>query len=78
MPSALTTQTSCWASDGRIYFVSDRGGTECVWSVHADDPNNKTMTADAAHEKDHGAPAHGKEAKPDPFESAADTRDVQH
>jgi TolB protein len=24
-----------WASDNRIYFVSDRGGAECVWSARA-------------------------------------------
>jgi TolB protein len=66
-----------WSADGRIYFISDRGGTECVWSVRADDPNNKTVTADAGNAKDKGAAAHGKDAKPDPFESTADTRDVQ-
>jgi Tol biopolymer transport system component len=27
----------CWASDNRIYFVSDRGGAECIWSARADD-----------------------------------------
>lgn len=26
----------CWAADNRIYFVSDRGGPETVWSVNAD------------------------------------------
>lgn len=25
-----------WASDNRVYFISDRGGTECVWSVRAE------------------------------------------
>lgn len=24
-----------WAGDGRIYFVSDRGGTDAIWSVNA-------------------------------------------
>jgi TolB protein len=65
----------CWASDGRIFFVSDRGGTECVWSVRADDPSHKTLTADAGEAKGKGENAHGNKA--DPFESA-DTRDVQH
>jgi TolB protein len=23
----------CWATDGRVYFISNRGGTENVWSV---------------------------------------------
>jgi Tol biopolymer transport system component len=26
----------CWSADNRIFFISDRGGSECVWSVHAD------------------------------------------
>lgn len=30
-----TNATPFWASNGRIYFVSDRGGTECVWSAQA-------------------------------------------
>jgi Tol biopolymer transport system component len=24
-----------WAADNRIYFVSDRGGNECIWSAQA-------------------------------------------
>lgn len=30
--------TPCWGRDGRVYFISDRGGKECVWSVRADSP----------------------------------------
>jgi TolB protein len=33
-----------WAADNRIYFVSDRGGAECVWSARtgaADQPASK-------------------------------------
>jgi TolB protein len=26
----------CWASNNRIFFVSDRGGAECIWSAQAD------------------------------------------
>jgi TolB protein len=33
-----------WGVDGRVYFVSDRGGTECVWST----PANALGTALAA------------------------------
>ncbi|HEX8915929.1 MAG TPA: hypothetical protein VF796_26515 [Humisphaera sp.] len=25
-----------WGADNRVYFISDRGGAECVWSVRAD------------------------------------------
>ncbi|HEX5242086.1 MAG TPA: hypothetical protein VFW23_02405 [Tepidisphaeraceae bacterium] len=31
-----TNLTPCWGSDNRIFFISDRGGAECVWSVRAD------------------------------------------
>ena len=34
-----------WAADGRVYFISDRDGHECVWSVKADGPG-RTFTAD--------------------------------
>lgn len=30
-----TNLSPCWAADGRVYFVSDRGGNESVWSVRA-------------------------------------------
>ena len=38
-----------WGSDGRVYFISDRDGHECVWSARAEG-GPKTFTADA---KDH-------------------------
>jgi TolB protein len=34
-----------WGSDNRVYFVSDRGGTECIWSARAEAP--KIFTAEA-------------------------------
>jgi Tol biopolymer transport system component len=34
-----------WGSDGRVYFISDRDGHECVWSVRADG-GPRTFTAD--------------------------------
>ena len=37
-----TNATPYWSSDGRVYFISDRGGTECVWSVAADGTNYST------------------------------------
>src|SRR5688500_1672992 len=30
-----THASPCWAADGRVYFISDRTGTECVWSTSA-------------------------------------------
>ncbi len=37
-PARLTTSPAsdgmpCWASDGRVYFVSSRGGSERIWSL---------------------------------------------
>jgi TolB protein len=34
-----------WGADGRVFFVSDRDGRECVWSVRAD-AGPKTFTAE--------------------------------
>jgi Tol biopolymer transport system component len=31
-----TCLSPCWAADNRVYFVSDRGGHENVWSVRTD------------------------------------------
>jgi TolB protein len=31
-----TCLTPCWANDNRVYFVSDRGGHENVWSVRTE------------------------------------------
>jgi TolB protein len=28
----------CWGLDSRIFFISDRGGAECVWSARTDTP----------------------------------------
>jgi TolB protein len=35
----------CWSADGRVFFVSDRGGTECIWSVKPGERRGGTMTA---------------------------------
>jgi Tol biopolymer transport system component len=34
-----------WAGDGRVYFVSDRDGRECIWSVSGG-AKQETYTAD--------------------------------
>ena len=34
-----------WAPDGRIYFVSDRGGAETIWSLAPDGPSMAPTTA---------------------------------
>ena len=42
----------CWANDGRIYFVSDRSGTECIWSARGNPPATVTASqkSDDSHE----------------------------
>jgi TolB protein len=35
-----------WGADGRVYFISDRDGHDCVWSTRAD-PRQKMFTAGA-------------------------------
>jgi TolB protein len=54
-----------WAADNRIYFITDRTGIECVWSVRADAPSK---------------PAGGIAAKPHDTDvvGATDTRDATH
>jgi Tol biopolymer transport system component len=42
-----TNLTPYWAPDNRIYFISDRGGAECVWSVHADVQNETTVVKES-------------------------------
>jgi TolB protein len=35
-----TNLTPCWAVDNRVYFVSDRSGHECIWSLPASSPGS--------------------------------------
>ena len=42
-----TYATPAWATDGRVYFVSDRGGTESVWSAAAATPRGGTLSTAA-------------------------------
>jgi TolB protein len=58
-----TNLSPFWASDNRIYFVSDRGGNECVWSVRTD-PGRAMNVAGAA--KAAPAPAIAPMAPPPP------------
>ena len=58
-----------WAPDRRVYFVSDRGGTESIWSVRAE-PTHDTAVADLKTEKKPEPPI--AEKKPNPTVGAAD------
>jgi TolB protein len=55
-----------WGADNRVYFISDRGGTESVWSVRPD--NGGQFTASAPKAKTPGDSAVGSN----------DTRDIEH
>lgn len=63
----------CWGADNRIFFVSDRGGCECVWSVLVDGP--KTATAAASSDKAAAKDAAKKDDSAKP--SAVGSADVQ-
>ncbi len=53
-----TNLTPWWATDNRVYFISDRGGAECVWSVRADPiPDPAVAGAQKADAPDKGAAA---------------------
>jgi Tol biopolymer transport system component len=41
-----------WGSDNRIYFISDRTGSECVWSASADSAAAPTRVASKPHSAD--------------------------
>lgn len=69
-----TNLTPYWGTDNRIYFVSDRSGAECVWSVKADTEKDTTLVKEAG--KKESTPA--KEANPvkEPAVGSADTGDA--
>jgi dipeptidyl aminopeptidase/acylaminoacyl peptidase len=50
-----TYATPAWASDGRVYFISDRGGNECVWSARAESTRS-TPTPNVATKQDESRP----------------------
>jgi TolB protein len=60
--------TPFWAVDNRVYFISDRGGNECVWSARAEVPQTQTAQANPSNNKPAGNSA----------ESSADTREIGH
>ena len=35
-----------WSREGRVFFTSDRGGNECVWSANADDKIDAVTATD--------------------------------
>jgi TolB protein len=39
--------TPFWGADNRVYFISDRGGPECIWSIRADVDRQTNLAKDA-------------------------------
>jgi TolB protein len=84
-----TNLSPAWAADHRVYFVSDRGGNESVWSIRAEPVDTFTAQARrtappaAADDADHPAAephaggAEGAAPAPEPFGSA-DVNEVGH
>ena len=67
----------CWSVENRIYFISDRGGHENIWSVRAE--RSKSMAADSG--KAHSAEAHGEDKKKENAPAAVgatDSHEVGH
>ena len=58
-----------WAADNRVYFVSNRGGNESIWSVRADAVD--TFSASAGKAMKSPAAEHSAEA-------TVDTKEVTH
>jgi TolB protein len=63
-----TNLSPAWAADNRVYFVSNRGGNESVWSVHAS-PFDTFVAGAAKDAKSPEAPS---------AEAHADTKEVTH
>jgi len=57
-----TNLSPWWAPDNRVYFISDRGGAECVWSVRADPARDPAVVA----QQKADAPDKGAAAATDP------------
>jgi TolB protein len=60
--------TPAWADDGRVYFVSDRGGTECVWSAPTDGQNFSTAAVPLAPRSIEVGPGATASTETDPIE----------
>jgi Tol biopolymer transport system component len=60
-----------WAVDNRVYFVSDRGGNEAIWSVNAGTPTSTVASTPQTDDHARVAPAHAPAARPTNGRTAA-------
>lgn len=63
-----TNLSPFWGADSRVYFVSDRGGAECIWSVRAD-PRRAFEVAGHERGPESAKPGTTVAPVPDPFQS---------
>jgi TolB protein len=71
-----TNLTPYWASDNRLYFISDRGGVECIWSVRAEvEQTAPTIVRKDVEKKE--APAK-EQANKEPSVVTTDEHEVAH
>jgi TolB protein len=64
-----------WGVDGRVYFVSDRGGTECVWSTPANAPGTAVAAIAKPQPIAQAKPSEAPVASPTPDNSVGQTDD---
>jgi TolB protein len=69
-----TNLTPCWAVDNRVYFVSDRSGHECIWSLPATMPATPKGNEATAKRQD-GAAASPRPAQPKEMEPSSAAND---
>jgi TolB protein len=54
----------CWSTDDRVYFISDRSGTECIWSAKFESDTKQSKVADKNDSPDAPATPSAPEPKP--------------
>lgn len=71
-----TNLSPVWAADDRVYFVSDRGGNESVWSVRVEAVD--VFTTEARERPRPAADPADSTPDPEPVVESADTKEVGH
>jgi len=72
-----TCLSPCWAMDNRVYFVSDRGGHENVWSVRTETPAAFNNVASAATAQPQGTKRESEAAGRIPAKTAVGSTDTE-
>ena len=72
-----TCLSPCWAADSRVYFVSDRGGHENVWSVRTESGSAFNVAASAAAAQPTGKNGGGEPSGRIPPKTAVGSSDLE-